>query len=31
MAQIQLLIADDQVVTRSGLMAMTRKLPDLTW
>ncbi|GFE20251.1 LuxR C-terminal-related transcriptional regulator [Streptomyces nigrescens] len=29
MAQIQLLIADDQVVTRSGLMAMTREAPGL--
>ncbi|MGW7573397.1 response regulator transcription factor [Streptomyces sp. NPDC054765] len=29
MAQIRLLIADDQVVTRSGLMAMTREAPGL--
>ncbi|MET7796751.1 response regulator transcription factor [Streptomyces decoyicus] len=29
MAQIQLLIADDQVVTRSGLTAMTRDAPGL--
>ncbi|MFD9904585.1 response regulator transcription factor [Streptomyces sp. NPDC059063] len=29
MAQIQLLIADDQVVTRSGLVAMSREAPGL--
>ncbi|MEV6548300.1 hypothetical protein AB0M57_06265 [Streptomyces sp. NPDC051597] len=31
MDRIRLLIADDQVVTRSGLTAMTKEPPDSMW